>query len=123
MFECAKEDGFEESQVVNSIESIKSDYANSNVEVGEQATNNRLLFLVPHSFHDSLMEKVLNEQIEKRSGEEEEAEPDANGPLIPKSSSVVDNFCPGRMLKERVLGQITNVQVLVCGNTSEERAI
>ena len=59
MFECAKEDGFEETQVINSIEKIKSEYANSNLEVGEQATNNRLLFLLPHTFHASHMETVL----------------------------------------------------------------
>ena len=60
MFECAKEGGFDEAQVVNSMEKIKSEYANSNLEVGDQATNNRLLFLLPHTFHASLMAKVLD---------------------------------------------------------------
>ena len=55
MLECAKQGGFEHSQVMNSIEMKKSEYANNNTICTEYATHNRLLFLFPHTFNDSLM--------------------------------------------------------------------
>ena len=60
MLECAKKDGFEESQVDNSIEKVKTDIYNQNFEVDAQASNNRLLYLLPHTFHSELILKVLN---------------------------------------------------------------
>ena len=66
MLDCAKEGGFDDSQVLNSMEKVKQEYANSNLEVEDHAVNNRLLFLIPHTFHDSLMEKVLTKHFKLR---------------------------------------------------------
>ena len=101
MLECAQKDGFDEEQVKNSIEKKKTEYANNNIEASSYAANNRLLFLIPHTFHDSLMEKVLTEQLEKRE-------------------TGNTNFCPGTFLRERILDQISSIQLLVFGNSSKE---
>ena len=60
--------------------------------------------LIPHSFHDSLMEKELSELLEK--GED----------FDPKE----DKFCPGLFLKDKILKNISSIQVLVFGNTTEQ---
>ena len=56
---CANKDGFDKASVLQAIEKCKQDYANNSTEVDEKATHNRLLMLIPHSFHDKLMEKEL----------------------------------------------------------------
>ena len=61
MIECAKKGGFEEGQVDNSIEKVKTELYNANFEVDDVATNNRLLYLLPHTFHHNLMVNVLKE--------------------------------------------------------------
>ena len=66
LLECAKEGGFDDEQVMNSIEKRKSEYANTNIDVDEHATNNRLLFLLPHTYHDSLMVEVLTKRLDER---------------------------------------------------------
>ena len=101
--ECAKLGGFEKKLVENAMGKKKSDFANSNADVSNHSANNRLLFLLPHTFHNSLMEKALAKRIES----------DAAGTA---------DFCPGKLLKEKILGQITSVQVLFFGNTSQKDA-
>ena len=66
------------------MEKIKSLYANGNLEVDDHAMNNRLLFLIPHTFHDSLMEKVLVKKLKQRQ----------NGDK---------SYCPGKFLKDKIL--------------------
>ena len=104
MLECAKPGGFEKSLVMNAIESKKAYYANDNSNVADHAANNRLLFLFPHTFHNSLMEKALSDQLE--------------------DPGAADSYmhCPDKFLKEMILEQITSVQVLFFGNTSEIQA-
>ena len=87
---------------------MKCEYANDNIEVGDRATNNRLLFLLPHTFHSSHMEAVLDKQMAIKTNKDEITEADSE---ISKSWLVVDNesFCPGKMLKDKVLDQITQV--------------
>ena len=57
-----EKDGFRKSSIKSSIEKIRTEYSNNNNEVGDKASHNRLLMLIPHSFHDKLMEKELQEQ-------------------------------------------------------------
>lgn len=90
MQECAKLGGFEKTLVDNVMGDKKSEFANANSQVGDHATNNRLNFLFPHTFHSSLMEKALSTKIEA----------DAGG---------TEDFCPGKLLKEKILDQITSV--------------
>ena len=61
MLECARKEGFESDQVMNSIEKTKATFANSNIEVSSHAEHNRKLFIMPHLFHDLLIEKELNQ--------------------------------------------------------------
>ena len=63
MLECAKKGGFDHEQVMHSIEKKRAKFANSNIEVENAALNNRILLLIPHTFHDSLMEDVLTEKL------------------------------------------------------------
>ena len=97
--ECAKLGGFEKTLVENVMGKKKSDYANANSAVSDHSANNRLLFLLPHTFHNSLMEKALTKKIEA-------------------NAAGTADFCPGKLLKEKILDQITSVQVLFFGNTS-----
>ena len=64
LLQCANETGFDRSSVMHSIEKIKSEYANNNNEVDDRAMHNRLLMLIPHTFHDRLMEKELQYQLD-----------------------------------------------------------
>ena len=57
LVDSAVKDGFVKNNVRHSIEKIRSEYANNNNEVDDKAGHNRLLMLIPHSFHDKLMEK------------------------------------------------------------------
>ena len=84
LHECANQGGFEKTMVQNAMEDIKTKYSNANASVDELATNNRLLFLLTHTFHATLTEKVLAEKLEE----------DAAGTAA---------FCPGKLLKEKVL--------------------
>ena len=104
MLECAKPGRFEKSLILNAIETKKAYYANENSNVADHAANNRLLFLFPHTFHASLMEKALADQLE--------------------APGTADSYMhhPDKFLKERILEQITSVQVLFFGNTSVEDA-
>ena len=63
MLECARPGGFDEDQVLNSMEKKRSKYANNNIEVDSHAFNNRILLLIPHTFHDTHMEKVLRKEL------------------------------------------------------------
>lgn len=56
---CGRQDGFNQSTVLDSLNEAKAEYANSNIEAQDRANNNRTNFLKPHTFHASLMEKVL----------------------------------------------------------------
>ena len=60
VYECAKLGGFDKTVVENVMGKEKSDCANANSSVTDHSSNNRLLFLLPHTFHDSLIEKVLS---------------------------------------------------------------
>ena len=88
----------------NAMEKSKTKYANANTMVDDHATNNRLLFLFPHTFHDAILEKAVADKLDS----------DAAGTAA---------FCPGKFLKEKILDQITSVQVLIFGNTSERDAV
>jgi len=58
MLSCA-EDGFDRADVLQSIEKIKVEYTN-NIAGGEDlAVHNRLLMLIPHTYHDKRVEKEL----------------------------------------------------------------
>ena len=56
LFDCAKEKGFEANSVKHSIQKKKSVYANNNIEPDDKATHHRILMLIPHTFHDKLIE-------------------------------------------------------------------
>ena len=51
--------------MLSAMQEVKTEYANCNVEVDDWALNNRTNFLKPHTYHVSLIEKALEEQIEK----------------------------------------------------------
>jgi len=87
---------------MNSIESARQNCANANVDVTDYATNNRILFMIPHTFHESLIAKELKERLDQ-----EELDP---------------AFDPGQLLKEKILDNISSIQVLVFGNTGEVQA-
>ena len=93
LLECAKQGGFEETLILNSIEQCKSQYANNNVDVRDHTVNNRFLFLFPHTFHDGLMAKVLSDELKK-------SEEDGN---------VSQSFDPGMLLKEKIIDNISSV--------------
>jgi len=50
---------------MNSIESARQNCANANVDVTDYATNNRILFMIPHTFHESLIAKELKERLDQ----------------------------------------------------------
>ena len=102
LLESANKDGFERSSIQHSIEKIKSEYANSGDTVDEKATNNRLLMLIPHTFHDKRVEKSLRKQIKL-------------GPDF--------TYSPGVFLKEKIIENISSVQILVIGNTTKDESI
>ena len=83
---------------------MKNEYANWNVEATDHTSNNRLLFLCPHTFHSSLIKKELEAMLALSDEEQREIK-------------------PFQFLREKVLSQITSVQVLVFGNTSKEQAV
>ena len=56
--------------------------------------------LIPHSFHDKLMEKELKELLD--------------------DWDLLGGFDPSEFLKNTVLSNIMSVEVLIFGNTSEE---
>ena len=58
--------------------------------------------LIPHSFHDKLMEKELQKQ-----------------------QDLGDKFDldPAKLLKEKILNNILSIQMFVFGNTSEETSV
>lgn len=74
------------------------------MDVGDHAKNNQRLFLIPHKFHDKLTSNVLSEKLKQA---------DETG---------LTDFDPGLFLKEQVLENVTQVQVLIFGNTSREDA-
>ena len=84
---------------MNALEKKKTKYANSNIDVDDHGTNNRINYLVPTSCHDSHMVKFLSEKLKKPN-----------------------QFCPGKFLKQKVFDRVTSVQVLIMGNTSQEQA-
>ena len=96
----------------NSVEKQAASFANANMDVDSHALNNRIQFLIPHTFHATLMEKELKD----KSKEIEEAGDDFDG-------FKDKNFCPAKLLKEKILDQISSVQVLVFGNTSQVDAL
>ena len=64
LFKCAEDNHFMKKSVIQSMAKNKQIYANNNVEVDEKASHNRLLMLIPHSFHDKLMEKELQKLLD-----------------------------------------------------------
>ena len=48
---CA-ENGFLQENLMHSIEKKRAVYENRNAEVCDKASHNRLLMLIPHTFHD-----------------------------------------------------------------------
>ncbi len=50
---------FDPQLVQISIEKLYKQYKNANIDVEDRCYNNRLLHLIPHKFHDSLVEKEL----------------------------------------------------------------
>ena len=72
LFEHAKPNSFDRKILHNSMNIVKQAYKNNNEKADERATNNRLLFLVPSMFHDSMMASVLDEEIEKIDEEEKD---------------------------------------------------
>jgi len=87
---------------MNSIESTRQTCVNANVDVTDHAVNNRILFMIPHTYHESLIAKELKERLDQED-------------LDPK-------FDPGKLLKEKILDNISSIQVLVFGNTDEAQA-
>ena len=88
LFEVAKSGGFAKNILFNCMEKKKTSYQNSNAEADKRAHNNRLLFLVPHMYHDAILAKVLGEEIEK---------------LDKTDDDTLTDFDPGKFLKERIL--------------------
>jgi hypothetical protein len=74
------------------------------VDVNDHAWNNQRLFLIPHKFHDKLTSNVLSEKLKQAD------------------ESGLADFDPGLFLKDKVLENVTQVQVLIFGNTSKEKA-
>ena len=91
---------FDQDTVRHSVEKIRTEYANNNNEVDDKASHNRLLMLIPHSFHDKLMEKELKELLD--------------------DWDLLGGFDPSEFLKNTVLANIMSVEVMIFGNTSEE---
>ena len=60
--------------------------------------------MIPHLFHDKLTSNVLSEKL--KDSEE-------NG---------LGDFDPGLFLKDQVLSNVTQVQVLIFGNTPRDKA-
>ena len=101
MLECARPGGFNQTQVMNSIEKKKTMYTNDLMECADYAMHNRLLFLLPHTFHNDLMGKELIK-------------------LLESEDDILEKFDPGKLLKDKVVDNISSVQVLIFGNTSEK---
>lgn len=108
VFECAKAGAFPKSTVMNAMTVVRAECQNSNDDAEARAANNRLLFLLPHTYHDGILADLLGEEIEKLS----EADQDA-----------LTEFEPSKFLKERILSKIAAVQTLVFGNTTKEQAV
>lgn len=89
---------------MNSIEKQKTKYANSNMECTDYSGHNRLLFLLPHTYNDALKEKVLEDYLEDEE-------------------KVKSEFDPGKFLKEKIIDNISSIQTLIYGNTSEESSV
>ena len=62
---------------MNSVENLKSKFANTNCEIMDHAINNRLLFLLPHMFHPDLIEKELAAMLELDDEAQESINPSA----------------------------------------------
>ncbi len=103
LFECSEKD-WTPDEVLNSVETIGAEYTNSNLDVADHATNNRLLFLIPHTYHNSLIEKVLKKKLK------EAKQDDFKG---------FEEFNPSALLKD-ILQNISSIQLLVLGNTPFE---
>ena len=91
MIDCAKPGGFDKNTVMNSMDKKKTAYQNANAEADIRATNNRLLFLVPHSYHATILAQVLSDEIDKLNKDEE------------------SNFDPAKFLQEKILDQIISI--------------
>ena len=99
---CAEDNGFDRASVLHSIAKKKTAFnAGYNGELDDKAAHNRILMLIPHTFHDNCMEKVMQEQLDLGDNFDMAA------------------FSPQKLLKEKILSKITSIQVLVYGNTSE----
>ena len=59
ILESAEEGSFSREVTRQSIEKVKTEYANSDASVDSKSTANRILMLIPHTFHDRLMVKAL----------------------------------------------------------------
>ena len=107
LIECGVSQSFEKQVLLQSMQKKKESYSNSNLEADYRGHNNRDLFLKPHKFHDSFLAKLLGKEIEALS-EQEDGE--------------AYDFDVGSFLKTKVLDNITQIQVLVFGNTTETQA-
>ena len=85
---------------MNNVEALKTHYCNINCNVSDHVINNRLLYLLPHTFHPDLMETEFKKMLD-----DEEKQ---------------DQIDPSKFLKEDILDNIRSVQVLVVGNSSEK---
>jgi hypothetical protein len=55
---------FSESIVKVATEKLYKQYKNANVDVYGRCNNNRLLHLIPHKFHSTLVEKELKKMMD-----------------------------------------------------------
>ena len=103
---CAEDNGFDRESVMHSIAKNKDAYlAGYNGELEDKAAHNRLLMLIPHTFHDKCMETVIEEQLDL------------------KDNFDMTAFSPQKLLREKILNKITSIQVLVFGNSEKEDAV
>ena len=85
------------------MEKEKEESANANIEADLRCRNNRNLYLMTHKYHESLLAKVLEKEIEK---------------LEEKEDETTGDFDVGEFLRTKILEQIIQIQVLLFGNTA-----
>ena len=89
------------------MEKEKEESANANIEADLRCRNNRNLYLMTHKYHESLLAKVLEKEIEK---------------LEEKEDETTGDFNVGEFLRTKIFEQIIQIQVLVFGNTAQAEA-
>ena len=91
------------TQIQNSIYKMKEDYAPES-RITYHTLKNMDLFMKPYEFHDSCILKELTEMLEMEEEQQIQIKPE-------------------EFFRDRVLGQIQSIQVLVAGNTDSNQAI